>query len=243
MTQYSLSIVSHGQAALVKKLVQDFKQQNCQDIEVILTLNLPEVWEEQDFELPFPLKTITNEQPKGFAANHNQAFQQATGAYFAILNPDLRLLDNPFPALAQTLLEDEKLAVVAPQVVNNQGKVEDNARQFLTLRRLGQRLFRKSRPLAYSSTAPIIYPEWAGGMFLLFSRAHYQKLGGLSEAYYLYCEDMDLGLRVQRAGLKVAVNNQVKVIHEAQRASHRKLKYMYWHLTSLLIFFKRWYFA
>ena len=47
--------------------------------------------------------------------NHNAAFKKATGAFFCVVNPDIRLTDNPFPPLIDTL-RDSKVGVVAPKV-------------------------------------------------------------------------------------------------------------------------------
>jgi hypothetical protein len=42
---------------------------------------------------------LKNSHPKGFGANHNAAFQVTESPYFAVVNPDIRLGVNPFPAL------------------------------------------------------------------------------------------------------------------------------------------------
>ena len=48
-------------------------------------------------------KTLTLE---GFATNHNAAFRHARTPYFAVLNPDVRLNGNPFPALLSCMQDD-----------------------------------------------------------------------------------------------------------------------------------------
>src|SRR5258708_5114186 len=116
----SISIVSHGQFNLVRNLLDDL-QKYCVDpqnkIEVILTLNIPEEIPAQ-LSYSFPLKIIKNTESKGFGANHNSAFLKISGDYFCVLNPDIRLLNNPFPVLIKN-----NTGVSAP-------KIDDNAREF-----------------------------------------------------------------------------------------------------------------
>ena len=109
----SISIVSHAQMGLIVALLADLES-HCQEsrFEVILTLNLGE-------ELPFaldgfswPIKIVRNAVPKGFGANHNQAFKRATGKYFCVLNPDIRLVGDPFHTLV-TYLKNPSVGVVA----------------------------------------------------------------------------------------------------------------------------------
>ena len=69
------------------------------DCRVILTLNIPETLPFDTVRAGFPITLVRNEVPKGFGANHNTAFKAAAGDYFCILNPDIRLHEDPFPAL------------------------------------------------------------------------------------------------------------------------------------------------
>jgi GT2 family glycosyltransferase len=53
----------------------------------------------------------------------------------------------------------------------------------------------------------------------------------------MYFEDVDFCARARLAGCQVLVSRQAKVIHDAQRDSHRKMRYMLWHVGSALRFF------
>ncbi|MBU3647331.1 MAG: glycosyltransferase [Limnohabitans sp.] len=129
----SVSVVSHGQMALVEALLNDIEQ-HCRstDLELILTQNVSEVWQVDLARYSFPVTVIQNVRPQGFGANHNQAFQAAKGQYFCVLNPDVRLLTNPFVCLLP-VLQDPDVGVCAPRVVDGNGRVEDNARRFPAL--------------------------------------------------------------------------------------------------------------
>ena len=95
--EISISVVSHAQIGLVMDLLNGL-QAHCRGlrIELILTLNLEEILPFDPATYSFPITVLGNTLPKGFAANHNQAFSHARGRHFCVLNPDIRLHSNPF---------------------------------------------------------------------------------------------------------------------------------------------------
>lgn len=237
----TLSIVSHGHMAYVRRLLDDIARFPAQELEVILTLNLPEELGFAPESLPFALRVVKNANPKGFAANHNHAFSLSVGENFVILNPDIRLIDNPFQVLL-AMLEANHNCIAAPLIVNGMGAIEDSARKFPTpfflLKKLAGKVFRFS--LA-SEVLPakneLLMPDWVAGMFIVVPRKIYEKLQGLNEYYFLYYEDVDFCARARLEGCEILVNQNIKVIHEAQRDSHRKPRYMFWHMKSAAKFF------
>lgn len=233
----SISVVSHGQMALISGLMQDI-QKHCSHlrIEFILTLNLDEPLPFQDPDFFYPVKIIRNLTPKGFGANHNQAFQHATGQYFCVINPDIRFGSDPFSELL-TCLNHPTVGVMAPLVVGPAGALEDSARRFPTPSIILSKVFGQRKLADYSLNDQHIEPDWIGGMFMLFPRHVFQQLLGFDERYFLYYEDVDLCGRLQLAGYRVAVCPGSQVVHHAQRSSHRSLKYLRWHLASMLRFF------
>lgn len=232
----SISVVSHAQTGLIAALLADLES-HCQEsrFEVILTLNLDE-------ELPFALdqfswsiKIIRNAVPKGFGANHNQAFTQATGRYFCVLNPDIRLVGDPFRTLL-AYLKDPSVGVVAPLVLGADGTPEDSARLFPNPLRILRKLVGSSNPDYVVKDLPV-HPDWVGGMFMLYPLNVFKRLGGFDEKYFLYYEDVDICARLRLLGYEVAVCPDAKIIHHAQRSSHKSFRYTRWHLTSMTRFF------
>jgi GT2 family glycosyltransferase len=225
----TLSLVSHGQASLCEALLRDLAALAPPDVaKLILTINVPEPAPALD-AMPFPVEVIRNPRPLGFGANHNQAFARAQGEYFAVLNPDLRIAQDPFPALVAALA-DPDVGIAAPQVLQRDGRVADFARRLVSpwevvRRRLGS---------GYEEPDP--RPEWLAGMFLMLRCADYADLGGFDTRYTLYCEDADLCARARLRGLRLSVVVEAPVTHLAQRASHRSLRPLLLHVASLVKF-------
>lgn len=233
--QIVVSVVSHGQGQLVAGLLEDLAC--CLSVSaVVLTQNIPE----DDIPCPASLKqrlrVIRNENPRGFAANHNQAFGFCETSLFAVLNPDVRLRNDPFPQLARAL-EINCGGIIAPAVINPSGNLEDSARNFPTPLRLLRKLIGLGDGRIYSEgTAPCAV-DWAAGMFLLFQSSVYDELEGFDEGFFLYYEDVDICTRNWRSGRSVILHPGVTVIHAAQRASRRNLRYLKWHISSMFRYF------
>lgn len=237
ITEISISVVSHLQMELVTELLGDIEQ-HCRDssLELILTLNLNERLPFSLDNFSYPIKIVCNATPMGFGANHNQAFTHATGRYFCVMNPDIRLSSNPFNALL-LCLEDSSVGVVAPLVLGENGEVEDSARHFPGPLKVLCKVFGRCKGPDYAIKNAAFYPDWVGGMFMLFPRGIFEEVGGFDERYFLYYEDVDLCARLRLLDYEVVACPQAKVIHHAQRSSHRSFKYLLWHVRSMLRFF------
>lgn len=237
MPTISISIVSHLQAHLLKALLADLDR-CCKTypLEVLLTLNLPEALPFDTRDFSFPVIMHGNAAPKGFSANHNQAFTTSSGQLFCVMNPDIRLDAEVFAAL-HACLQDGAVGVAAPVVLGANGAMEDSARHFPTPVKILCKALGGCRGSDYVVQHETLYPDWVAGMFMLFRREVFEQLGGFDQRYFLYYEDVDLCARLRLRGYQVALCPGARVTHHAHRSSHRNLRYMRWHLASMLRFF------
>src|SRR5262245_12360529 len=234
--QISLSVVSHGQAALVARLLEDLRRCKPSDIEVILTINVEETLPFDPDSFPFPVRTLRNPAPRGFAANHNAAFAVARGSLFCVSNPDIRLTADPFAALAGELA-NSTVGVVAPLILGPEGAIEDSARPFPSLPRLLRKALGREPRQYYAIGSESISPDWVAGMFILLRREVFAAVGGFDAGYHMYYEDVDLCTRLRLAGYDVRLVPEAIAIHDARRQSRRDLRYALWHLRSMTRYF------
>jgi N-acetylglucosaminyl-diphospho-decaprenol L-rhamnosyltransferase len=240
-TAFSISIVSHGHQEYIISLLRDLAKLRRPDIEVILTWNL--TGEEIDFDrksFPFPIRSIRNDTPKGFAANHNYAFRLSTGVNFVILNPDISVPEDPFFFLIP-ILENHPPCICAPLIKTQNGEIEDSARffpsPFTLIKKAAAKIVKYKLKLEkVPEDQAMLNPDWIAGMFMVIPHSIYKKLGGLSERYYLYYEDVDFCARARQAGIEVYVSKLVSVVHYAQRKSHNDSQFFRWHVESALRF-------
>lgn len=235
----SVSVISHGHGEMVVRLLDALVA--CPSVgQIILTLNIPETLSLERFGGGVTIRR--NPAPRGFGANHNAAFASCDSPLFCPLNPDIEFAGDPFGALAKQLAREPSAALAAPLVLSRDGVVEDNFRHFPTIVGILRKALIGDRgvyPVCAGGQA--FFPDWAAGMFMLFRSAAYRQLDGFDEGFHLYYEDVDICVRARGMGMKVLACPDVAVFHDARRASRRSIRFMRWHLASMLRYFvKHW---
>ncbi len=232
----TISIVSHGQGQLVHELLRDLARYCIGQVEVILTLNLPEELPFVPQEFGYVTQIVRNSTPKGFGENHNAAFRLVNTEYFCILNPDVRIRDNLFPHLIAGL-RDPQAGIVGPLICNPDGITEDSARRFPTPIYILQKAFTTFPPPEYVVGKSPLRVDWLGGMFVMLRSDTFKMINGFDERYFLYYEDVDICWRLRAKGRSAFLVPAAIAVHDARRQSHRNLYYLAWHLSSMLRFF------
>jgi N-acetylglucosaminyl-diphospho-decaprenol L-rhamnosyltransferase len=232
----TISIVSHNHGSLVRLLLADLNRlESRRRATVLLTLNVAgEEIDLREFD-QLSIRVIRNAAPKGFGANHNQAFRLCSTEWFAVVNPDVRMPDDSFLSMLDTADQDPRIALVAPIVVDGDGRVEDSVRANLSpLSLLRRVLFRTGAPHS-EAQAPLARGfRWYAGMFLLFRAAAFRAVGGFDERFFLYCEDYDICARMHLARHSLKLDRNARVVHMARRDSHQSFRHLRWHVQSLL---------
>lgn len=238
----TLSVVSHGQGRLVRQLLTDLRHGVGCSFEVLVTINIPEAEDFLSGLEDLPLLVIRNGTAKGFGANHNAAFAQSRGVDFVVVNPDIRMQAVDLRPLLATLHRG-KVGACGPIVVNAEGRVEDSARRFPSWTRLAQRLVarvtRRGPGRDYGWRDLPVPVDWLAGMFVMYRREAFAQVKGFDEGYYMYLEDADICRRLLRCGWSTLLDPRATVVHNAQRASHRSLQHLRWHLASAWRFLRR----
>ena len=234
----TVSIVSHGDFEKVLRLLESmYLFETASSVQVILTDNLGHDLPDIDGSLWHSLKILRNERSRGFARNHNQAFQLAEGKFFCVLNPDVIFLQPVFVQLIKQV-KTSQADIIAPLVIDSKDRIQDSFRGLPTpleiiLRRLPGYTFDSK----ISETNKLIRPDWLSGLFLLMRKETYQKLKGMNEKYRFYFEDVEFCTRAKLMGSKLLVDTTIRTQHDAHRASRKNLIYLFWHVQSAIRFF------
>lgn len=221
--EITVSVVSHGHDVWLPLLLQDLAATAAgRVLRVVVTHNLPAA-PLSGAGLPFELVQIHNREPSGFGTNHNRAFAHAPGRFFCVLNPDMRLPDAElWPQMLAAAASG--VGAVTATLLNADGSVQDNLRAVVTPWSLWRRRILR---------LPEQRVDWFSASFLLLPAEAYRAVGGFDERYHMYCEDVDLCLRLQLAGWRL-VRSPAVAVHHAQRDSLRRWRPLWWHMRSLL---------
>lgn len=181
---------------------------------------------------------ITQERNTGFgsAVNAGAAHALAAGCeVLVVLNPDLGITPDALAQLAAGVRADPT-TMVSPRVVRPSGETWfEGAYVDLEAGR------------ARSVPGPVTdrTPAWLSGACLAVHRDLWQKVGGFDPEYFLYWEDVDLSVRVTRAGGALAVRTDLSAVHDVggtQHGADQRAKspvYYYYNCRNRLVFAAR----
>lgn len=157
------------------------------------------------------VKFIQSTENLGFARGNNLAAAHSSGEVVLFLNPDTEIAGPVFSLLLDSLQSLPRAGVVGPRLLNGDGTIQTSCLQpFPTIANqlLDAELLRRSFP-----NSPIwgMMPLFDGagtprsidgisGACLMTSKEVFQKVGGFTEDYFMYYEDMDYCLKVRASG-------------------------------------------
>jgi GT2 family glycosyltransferase len=221
----TVSIVSHGQLELIRPLLEQLDRFSHAIVDkVVLTINVPEPDVLHGAAFRFPIERIENSAPKGFGANHNQAFKRCSAPWFLVLNPDIRFDRDVLAPLVARAAADSGL--LTPRILEP-GKTEpEQHRAIIT----PLEILTRRRPGYVRPTVP----AWIPGLFMLFRSEAYAAIGGFDERFFMYGEDFDICARVRLRDWRIQVAEDLRAIHDARRASHADRRHLFWHASSLM---------
>ncbi len=227
----TVSVVSHAHDSALRRLLGDLATYSYGNVlQVIVTFNIPSnstlAWLHAT-DWPFDIDILINQKAQGFSKNHNNAFKLSRGDYFCVLNPDVEFDKNPFSEMMVMFL-GANVGCVYPLQITTSSIPLDYKRAVPSLRYL---IVRHCNLLSWLNKNP---PSvWVNASFLLFSKDVYADLGGFDERYFMYCEDVDICLRLIQQGKKLIVADKAVIRHQASFSSRKKIRYFLWHITSL----------
>jgi hypothetical protein len=177
---------------------------------------------------------LENASNVGFGRAVNQAARISTGKYLLLVNPDVKLLPGSVEKAVRFLEQHREAALLLPKLLNPDGTLQFSCRTspnflaFIYRRTLlgkffsGHKAIREHLMLDWShdETREV---DWGLGACMLLRREEFKDGNLFDERFFLYFEDIDLCLRLKRAGRKVIYYPEAKMVHAHMRDSVRGL--------------------
>ena len=214
MPTFSILIVNYNGGDYLAKALDSIATQTRRDFELILIDNASTDGSLDPINLDrFPSATLVkNSENLGFARANNMAAAAAKGRWLVLLNPDASAdpdwLDKL--ATASKAHPDYKVFTSAQFDMHAEDEMDGAGDAYLLFGipwRGGFGLPRTALPengLCFSGC----------GAGVMYDRALFRELGGFDERFFCYCEDVDLGFRMQLTGEECVFVSDA-VIHHA----------------------------
>ena len=147
----------------------------------------------------------------GFAAACRLGVEATRAPLLCLLNPDTLLAAGALERLRAVAAEHPDWAAWQPVVMLPDGRINvaGGVVHYLGIGWAGQ----CGRDAGELATVPY-EAAFASGAALVVRREIWWELDGLRDDYFLYGEDLDLGLRLWLAGRRVGVEPRARVIHD-----------------------------
>jgi N-acetylglucosaminyl-diphospho-decaprenol L-rhamnosyltransferase len=198
------------------------------------------------------VKVFENQRNLGYSSAVNRGAAETVSPWVLVANPDIRMRPGSLARLLATAEADTSIGCIGPRLLNPDGSDYPTGRRFPSLlvggvhallgtvwpgnpatRRYHLSDLDRSRPATV---------DWVSGACMLLRRSALAEVGGWDSAYFMYFEDMDLCLRLARAGWRVVLEPRATVEHavggSTASAPYRKVLN---HHRSTLRFYQRRY--
>jgi GT2 family glycosyltransferase len=186
---------------------------------------------------------------RGFGYGHNRVIESLGSDFHIVLNPDAELEVDTLCTGLSCMNQDDSIVLLSPRVFGPAGNQEFLCKRYpsalvLLLRGFApgfiRRLFRRQldeyeiRDLC--SAEEQVEVDIASGCFMLVRSPALRAVGGFNEDFFLYFEDFDLSLRLQRQG-RLVFNPAMRVVHHGGYAATKGLRHVRYFISSGLRFF------
>jgi GT2 family glycosyltransferase len=182
------------------------------------------------------VKYLKSPKNVGYGGGNNLGAKLAKGEYLFILNPDTKLQPKSLDTLASYLDKHPKVGIVAPNLIDESGKVyiQLGSKALTPLQGIVAHSFINkafpNNPISRSywlkdiSMDELRDADAVPGSAFLIRKKVFEKVGGYDENIFLYFEETDLGKRVKEAGYKIFINPKAEVMHAWNFVRSEKLK-------------------
>lgn len=194
------------------------------DLEVIVYDNASSDQTVTLIEEDFPhCSVIAGNRNLGFAGGVNRAAAQATGRNIMLLNPDAVIAAEDVRILSETVAFTHG-GIVAPLIHTEGVRVAAAGRMptawkmashYFGLSRLarGRRWLQGHYLLPSDIGDDVVAVDWVTGACLMLDAETWQRVGGLSERWFMYAEDIEFCWRVGRSGGAVVIQPRARARH------------------------------
>ncbi len=183
-------------------------------------------------------EAILFEQNRGTTATRNAAIKLVDTEQILFLDSDAYITPEVVAIMTHRLQTDSKIAIVSPLLQYANGRYQLSVDRFPTLLRKIQRYFflRKLEVKRYSQTTTVDYSISAAW---LVRKQTLDVIGMFDEQIFFGPEDVELCMRVWKAGYKVVYEPSAVMVHDAQELSRSWIpnKYTFIHFRGLIHYF------
>lgn len=212
--EFSVLIVSYNSGDYLQKALDSLAGQTFRNFEIIVLDNASEddAVDRLDLSGLDNVRIMQESENHGFARGNNLAAAQARGDWLVLLNPDAAAHPDWLSEIAEGIARHPDTRAFACTQFN----MDDPAK----LDGAGDAYLIFGFPWRGGFQNPVSNLPDEGycfspcGASAVFERALFEEIGGFDERFFCYCEDVDIGFRLQMAGERCVFLPRAAVDHK-----------------------------
>ncbi len=217
--QISVIIVNYNTAHLLGPCLRSIASEKGAALEVVVVDNASEDHSVELVKTEFPWVTlITNKTNLGFARANNQALKVSRGDYIHFLNPDTVVQEGLYKRMISFMDAHPEIGLAGTKVLNPDHSLQSSVQRHYP----GERHTTRELKGLKGDIA------WVMGASMIGRRALMEALGGFDGRFFLYGEDVDLCLRVRKAGWAIGYIGDAAVVHWGGQSERNNLPLEVW---------------
>ncbi len=210
----SVIIVNYNGLSHLRECLDSLRVQTLRDFEVVLVDNASSDGSVEFVKENYPeVKIIKNQRNLGYGGGNNAGIRESKGRYIALLNNDTKVDPQWLQKLFEAAEKDKKIGMCASKILNYyQPGIIDNTGLLIYRDGIGRGRGRLEKDAGqYDSEEEVFSPSGCAG---LYNKAMLDEIGLLDEDFFLYVEDVDIGLRGRIAGWRCVYVPDALVYHK-----------------------------
>jgi GT2 family glycosyltransferase len=216
----SAIVLNWNGEGVVEEAVASLLAQTLASMEVIVVDNASTDGSDAAVEQKFAgrVSLIRNARNLGFGAGNNEGIRRAHGRFILLLNNDAEASPTMAEEMVRAADDDERIGMVAAKVLlHGESGLIDTTGHLLYPDGLNRGRGRLEPDHGqYDGCRTALFPSGAAG---LYRRRMLHEIGLFDEAFFLYGDDAELGLRGRRAGWGCAFAPRAVAHHRYSRSA------------------------
>jgi len=214
----SIITVNFNHNEYTSMMLRSLKKCTYKNIEIIVVDNASYVDNLSEIEDEFPeAKLVRLPNNLGFAGGNNEGLKYATGDYILLLNNDTEVDQGFLEPLIETFRTNRDAGIVSPKLMyfySQDMKTIQFAGATPINLKTGRNKSIGNNEIDCGQYDYVGKSAYANGAALMFSRKVLETVGCMPDIYFLYYEELDWCVDVQKKGFNVYYVGTSKVFHK-----------------------------
>ncbi len=202
----------------------------------------------------FPwVRIIPNRNNLGFAAAQNKGLGMGQGRYLFSLDSDTYITEDTFSSMVRFMDQYPEAGAAGARLLSPQGVRQYSRRRFppsiwpvIYRGSFLKKILPPSAQVRHYEMSDVVLAsetevDWVYGGNIIFRREALERVGLFDERFFIYCEDVDIGYRMQEYGWKRYFVPDARIFHYGQQGTNQiKVRSYLRHVVSYLKLFHKY---